>query len=167
MKKQLLTGLSLLILSSAARAQSADRQVLGSSGGSYSGAALAADYTTGEVATQTGSSGSFVLSQGFQQPGSNGTGISDAAPVTVDWKLYPNPAGNSIILELNSSTLASLQFSLSSVTGQLLRQQTEFVSINGGRKQNIDLSGLAAGIYFVNLYSKDGEPLQSIRFQKQ
>jgi len=168
MNSKLLTGLSLfLMLSVSAKAQTADRQVYSSTGGSYSGAALSADYTCGEAATASGSSGSFILSQGFQQPTPNGTGIPDPDPATVNWQLYPNPADQRITLELNSSFPATLRLSLSGVNGQTLQREAELLSLTGSLKKEIDISGLPGGIYFLLLHNSEGRLVQRIKFQKQ
>lgn len=69
--KSLIATSAILLLSSFIfhlSAQSIERSVISSFGFSYSGAALQADCTVGEVVTATGSNGGITITQGFQQP---------------------------------------------------------------------------------------------------
>lgn len=153
-------------LSLGAIAQTAERQVLGSSGGSYSDPTIQADYTIGETITTSGLSGSFVVNQGFEQNPTNTTGIKDKK-VLVNFSLYPNPAQNLVTLTLNTTEALTLNFSLTSLTGQVILSNQESIKVQQNYKREIPLQALASGIYFINLYSEESGLLQSIRFVKQ
>jgi len=164
MKRQLLTG-ALLLLACAARSQTAGRQVLGTTGGSYTGSGFAADYTSGDLVNKTAVTGSFTLTQGFQQPASNPVGIREVRS-NVQFLLYPNPAVNTVILELSSSTAATLSLSVSNISGQRV-YGPEQLSVQNSFKQELTISDWASGIYFVNLSDLHGTLVQSIKFEKQ
>lgn len=165
MKNQILL-LSALCLSAAAIAQSADRQVIGSSGGSYSGASIQADYTVGEAATVSGSSGTFSVSQGFQQNPSNTSSIKENS-VLVDYSLFPNPAKELISLSLNSSKTFDLKVTMTNAVGQSLLVDEQSEKISGTYKRDFPIQTLASGVYFINLFDEQNKLLQSIRFMKQ
>jgi hypothetical protein len=165
MNKKLLTG-ALLMLAFGTKAQTADRQVIGTAGGSFSSGSLAADHTLGETIIETKSTGSFLLTQGFQQPVANTTAIPDADKPGVVYSLYPNPAGDKITLELSSQVPARLLLSVVAVNGQLV-QATEPLQLNGSIKKEYSVAGLTPGTYFLQLANTDGVLLQSIRFVKQ
>lgn len=165
MKNQILL-LSALCLSAGAMAQSADRQVIGSSGGSYSGASIQADYTVGEAATVSGSSGTFSVSQGFQQNPSNTSSIKENS-VLVNYTLFPNPAQDVVSLTLNSSKQFDLKVSMTNTVGQNLLIDEKPEKVSGSFKRDFPIQSLAAGIYFLNLFDEQNNLLQSIRFIKQ
>lgn len=163
MKQQLL--LLSLLLSAGASAQSLERQVIGSAGGSFSGSTFSADYTTGETVTATVSAGSFILSQGFQQPEQPLVSIRESQ-VDVSYRLYPNPASSNITLELNSGAPATLELFITSAAGQTVYRSTEELSVSGSHTQTISLNALASGVYFLNLSDSRGKLVQSIKFEK-
>lgn len=165
MKKRKLLLLALIV-SVGTNAQTADRQVLGSSGGSYSSASLSADYTTGEVVTATGSSGTFTISQGFQQALQIPTGIKEKKAL-VNFSLYPNPAKDQITLTLISNEAFAISISMTNSVGQVVLADQQATKVNQTYKREIPLQALASGVYFVNIYDDKNGLLQSIRFIKQ
>lgn len=165
MKKQTLIML-MLGLSVSSLAQTADRQVIGSSGGAYSGASMQTEYTTGEVVTSSGLAGTFTVNQGFHQNPTNGTGIKEKN-LPVDFSLFPNPAQNQISLSLNAKQAFQLKVSLTNVTGQTLFADEKAVPVTNNYKRDISLVELSAGVYFVNLYDENNGLLKSIKFIKQ
>lgn len=149
-----------------AHAQSLERQVLGASGSSYSGSGIQVDYTVGETATTTGTSGTFTINQGFQQPVANTTGIKESN-VLVNFSLYPNPAQDQVTLSLNAGASFALKISITNVTGQVLLADESSEAVKQSYKRAIPVQAFAAGVYFVNLYDDKNGLLQSIRFVKQ
>lgn len=165
MKKQIILSLAFA-LPLAASAQSADRQVLGSSGGSYSGTTLQADYTAGEVVTISGSSGTFSVHQGFQQNDANTSGIKEQN-ISVNYTLYPNPAQDLITLSLTVQKSIELKISLTNSIGQVISADQKAEKINASYKREISLIALASGVYFINLFDDKNALLHSIKFIKQ
>lgn len=158
--------LILLIWAGAVNAQSADRQVLGSSGGSYSGASIQADYSAGETVTASGTSGSFIVNQGFQQNPANTSAIKEQG-LLVNYVLFPNPAQDVVTLTLATKEGLDLKISLTNATGQNIFTDPKAEKVNSGYKREISLKTLASGIYFLNLFDSNNGLLQSIRFIKQ
>jgi hypothetical protein len=165
MKQKILLILAL-ILSVDVNAQSLERQVLGASGSSYSGASMQVDYTVGEAATITGTAGSFTVSQGFQQNPANTTAIKEQS-VLVNYSLYPNPAQDQVTLSINAAASFALKVSVSNVAGQILLADQQAEEIAQTYKRTIPIQAFATGVYFVNLYDDKNGLLQSIRFVKQ
>ncbi|MCC6186195.1 MAG: T9SS type A sorting domain-containing protein [Chitinophagaceae bacterium] len=158
--------LSLMLYAGATYAQSADRQVLGSSGGSYSGASIQADFTAGETATASGASGSFLVNQGFQQNPANTLAIKEQG-LLVNYALFPNPAQEIVTLGLITKEGLDLKISLTNATGQNIFTDPKAEKISTNYKREISLKALASGIYFLNLFDNNNGLLQSIRFIKQ
>lgn len=149
----------------AVAAQSADRQVLGSGGSSFANTSVQVDYTVGETVIQGGSSGSYTISQGFQQNDMNPTAIREKQ-LRVDFALYPNPAREQITLSLGAVSPFGIRLSLSDIAGAVWFADTQEEKVSGSYKRDISLSGLASGVYFINLYTDD-VLYKSIRFVKQ
>lgn len=165
MKKQIILSLAFA-LPLAVSAQSADRQVIGSSGSSYSGTTLQADYTAGESITISGSSGSFSVHQGFQQNDANTSGIKEQT-VMVNYTLFPNPAQDLVTLSLTVQESIELKVSLTNSIGIVIAADQEAEKINTSYKREISLNALASGVYFVNLFDNKNTLLHSIKFIKQ
>ncbi|MFA6150641.1 MAG: T9SS type A sorting domain-containing protein [Chitinophagaceae bacterium] len=165
MKKQMLVML-ILGFSLSSLAQTADRQVIGSTGGTYAGASMQTEYTTGEVVTSSGLAGTFTLNQGFHQNPTNGTGIQEKN-LTVNFSLFPNPAPNQIALSINTKEAFQLKISLTNVTGQTLFGDEKAAPVTNNYKRDISLVEFSSGVYFVNLYDENNSLLKSIKFIKQ
>ncbi|MGC4059166.1 MAG: T9SS type A sorting domain-containing protein [Chitinophagaceae bacterium] len=165
MKKQLCT-LAALFCSGLSFAQSVDRQVTGSSGGSFTGSSISVDYTVGEAVTNTGIAGTFTLSQGFQQTGDNSSSVREQL-INASYRLFPNPANDRITLSVSADASYSLSISLVNATGQRIFSDEQPQLVQRQYTRSIPLTDLPAGIYFVNIGNAEGRLLQSIRFVKQ
>ena len=79
--------------------------------------------------------------------------------------IYPNPANQFVTLELNGkSALGQLNLSLIDNQGRTILQQ-RFVDETGYMKQNINLDGIAKGVYVMQLQSNSGLLTQKILIQ--
>lgn len=74
-------------------------------------------------------------------------------PALQEVSLFPNPAADHIVLRLQSPTQSPITLYISTLDGRLLRQ-----SEHSGQAIEIrqDLSGLAAGLYFITLRTERG-----------
>jgi hypothetical protein len=83
--------------------------------------------------------------------------------LTADVKVFPNPANSSQLLqvEVTLSERASGVISLMHVNGQLLKQVNAELN-SGTNMMNIDISQLAAGVYYLQL--KAGGTYRTLRF---
>ncbi len=165
MKKALLV-LLLGVASHGLHAQSVSRQVVASAGGATSNSAGSLSSTVGEVVIATATSGSFLLTQGFQQPDANPTGIAGTKQVTVNYNLYPNPAQDVITLSLQSASEISIGCYIYDASGKLLLQQDKAV-VNATRyNQSFNIASFAAGNYFLKVVNISGNEVQTIPFTK-
>lgn len=164
MQKQILLFLTLGLAGSS-QAQSVSRQVIGSSGTSYADPSIQVDYSVGEAVTLSGTSGSFTISQGFQQNEENTSGIK-SQHTDVTFSLYPNPAQNQITLSLNTPSSFGIRLSLTNIAGAVIVSDSQEEHVNHQYQRSLSLEGLASGVYFLNLFA-DNTLCQSIRFVKQ
>ena len=78
--------------------------------------------------------------------------LSDASMIS----LYPNPARDNFTLELNASQAGEISMAIYNINGALIR--TKNVQLTEGNNLiNEDISSLASGIYFVQIYSSSNE----------
>ncbi|MEM1321555.1 MAG: T9SS type A sorting domain-containing protein [Bacteroidota bacterium] len=73
--------------------------------------------------------------------------------------LFPNPAKKMTFIDFNFSESTDLYIQLTSVTGQLIREEAVFAALNG--RINLDLEDIASGVYFVQI--RDAENLLTKR----
>lgn len=165
MKKPMLT-LSLLLSTGLLYAQSIERQVIGSSGGYSSTATASVSSTVGETVIATGTSGSFVITQGFQQPDNTTTGVKKTE-ITVDYKLYPNPAQNSIMLSLKAATNVSLNFYIYDAVGRLVHKLENDAKQTNSYEHSFDIASYSPGNYLLKIRAADGKLAETIPFTKQ
>ncbi len=69
--------------------------------------------------------------------------------------LYPNPANNSINLEFNQAINGNIKIDISDVTGRLISNPA--LSSFAGKALTIDVSNIAAGMYFVKISTQKSE----------
>lgn len=83
------------------RAQSAARELLSATGGSFSGS-FSADWSLGNLTGETGGSGNTLFTQGFQQPiivqSTNSVHTVLNSPI----RLMPNPSGGDALMQWNN-----------------------------------------------------------------
>lgn len=77
--------------------------------------------------------------------------------------IYPNPVKSTIYLKENSqnSTSQISSFSIFNSAGQLIKKE------NASVKDNIDVSGLSKGVYYLQLTDKKSLKPQNIKFIKE
>lgn len=134
-------------------AQSLERYVISSCGGSYfNGSNVVIDYSAGEVAIATLSSGSNILTQGFQQPFSNSVVfIAQHPDDPVQVELYPNPVYDQINIVLSNAAYQNYTIKVYDVVGQLLMEQEISADFDGQFKVSFNFHKLATGNYFIRI----------------
>lgn len=90
--------------------------------------------------------GSLMLRPIFRRTG-KGVGIKEFKPNTVDFKVYPNPADQFIIIELDQNKMIS-QWSIYDQQGRIVSQ---------GNDERVNVGQLTKGIYYMQLIDVDGE----------
>lgn len=89
------------------------------------------------------------------------TGIHDVAQSNL-FKIYPNPAQNTLHVQLDQLTSGSYNIRIASIDGKSLITTTNNFS---GGAMNIDISKLANGIYSLTIQNKDAS--QTLQFVKK
>lgn len=95
---------------------------------------------------------------GYPHLGNYVTGIEDLNSNST-FKLYPNPASDYISIESKDSKLEQLD--IYDITGKLVHQ----INLNTIDQNNIDISELKAGVYFVTVFN--GQANQTIKLIKK
>ena len=159
----------MLICSCQLQAQfRATQPTISSSSHSYSSATIRLDYTIGELAAvSTLVSPDFIFTQGLHQPDKFSVGINDWNKTLYNQFVYPNPFVDQLKLELESGEHMQLQFQIIDETGRLIRQFGKQTVIAGKNQFAFDLGELAAGAYFLRIYSTDGLFWSTIPLVKQ
>jgi hypothetical protein len=149
MKKIILTSVTVLCCM-AAFAQTSAPDVLASGGGFATGAGFTNSFTVGQgTLVETYTTGTFMLTQGFQQPADIGMGL---APVNVTGNsvgTFPNPSNGQFFLEYDLEDNATVTIDAFDILGQRIYSETTSRS-PGKQLHEVNLSGFANGIYFVN-----------------
>lgn len=158
------TGIMLFALAAsvAVSAQSLERQVIGSAGDYATGGNVSLSYTVGETATATLSGGNLILTQGFQQPDDQMTGI-DEPVFNGEITVYPNPTSDIVMINITSDD--DLILELTNVSGQQLMNR-ELVFQSGNYSGQVDLQKYAAGTYLLYLRDSEGRVVTNYKVQK-
>lgn len=183
-KKVLLTISSWAVLALVAHGQSVDRHVTVPAGDYYQSSKHSLSVTIGEPVTGTLSSGSHILTQGFQQ-GTWAVELVDSCEnppcdsilppcenppcdtLSVKGnellvKMWPNPATNHVNISLDHTAKGNYTFVLLDVQGKAI--QTGRLE---GNNATIDLQGLPGNIYLVRVGDKQSGEFLTFRLIKQ
>jgi hypothetical protein len=170
-KTWLLTAVVLVFGFTNMQAQSLSPQVIASTGGYSSNANGSLSYTVGEMTmVQTFSANGNILTQGFQQPNDNVTGLID---LTQDefgsLVVYPNPAVDNMWFGFQLPEEGKVQIALYDVLGQKVSDLYNANYDNGKIVEQVNVSTYAAGVYMLTMNfvsAKDGKThISSKKFQ--
>lgn len=134
-------------------AQSLAPEVIASGGASFSSASAKIEFTIGEVATSTLTSGSNILTQGFHQPKIQFSSIQNYNDDYV-FTIYPNPTEQFVTVE--STKADDMRLHVYDANGKAI-----YVSSIFQQKITVDLEFLAAGSYVLRITTKAGVSLHS------
>jgi hypothetical protein len=119
--------------------------------------------TIGEAAVEIVSSTDYVLTQGFQQPPvkfidiqHNGNGVN----------VYPNPAVDYVKVELFGDIAREYRISIINITGTIVHSDDLIFGEKFWHVQEIPVSDLVRGFYFVRVLSKDGVISRTFKIEK-
>lgn len=79
------------------------------------------------------------------------TGITQKNKVNFDMQVFPNPASNSSILQLNLEKKSSVLVQIYDYTGKLMNVVANDSFSSGNHQLNLNIEQLAKGIYFVSV----------------
>ena len=147
-------------------AQSFTPRVIASGGGFVADSSFCMSYTIGEAVTATffNTPADLILTQGFQQPEQivKSSGTSAASPEHWEVKIFPNPAGDILHLQIASTRARSLAVSIWNIPGQLVSPLYE---LSFGGTTSIDISTLPAGTYILQIKDENAQQ-HAIKFIK-
>ncbi len=156
----------LLILTVAAvpfvmKAQMLTPTVIASTGGFSSNANGSLSYTVGEMTmVQTFSANGNILTQGFQQPNDNVTGLIDLTQDAFgSFVVYPNPAIDDMWFGFQLPEAGKVQITLYDAIGQKISDVYHTSYDNGKIVEQLNVSLYAVGIYILTMdfvSDKDG-----------
>ncbi len=78
------------------------------------------------------------------------TGIEKQESFVTDMVVYPNPSSEIVNFKFNIKTAQQINIEISDINGKLIRSES-FGKIQGETKQNMNISGIAKGTYFVKI----------------
>ncbi|WP_170110453.1 T9SS type A sorting domain-containing protein [Flavilitoribacter nigricans] len=144
-------------------AQSIERSVIAVLGASAEAGDLQLEYTAGEAVISTLSDGDLTITQGFHQGTLQTTGLR-GLPLSVSYKIYPNPVTTELWLNLEGSDL-DLQVAIYNAAGQPVGTFRK-IKAAGHWKESFDLSRQTPGAYLVVIMDERGTWLQSHKVLK-
>ena len=144
----ILSGFLLVV--NQAVAQQSTPYVIAAGGDYFTAGTFTNSFTVGEEAlVQTFTGSTFVLTQGFQQPNDGPNAILDPQVIT-KVTAYPNPTSGMLSLNYNLLTANRVTVEVYDLAGKLLL--TTYKEQQAGlQREQLDLSALSDGAYFVNL----------------
>lgn len=139
-----------LIFAQHVTAQQSVPFVIASGGDYFTATSFTNSFTVGEEsAVTTSSNGTFILTQGFQQPQEGPNAVLDPQAVT-GFNAYPNPTAGMLTLNYVLAAAGQVQLEVYDLSGKLLQAETQ--QQQAGRQHEVlDLSGLSNGAYFINI----------------
>jgi hypothetical protein len=151
--KKILPFILIMSLTFGLRAQSIERYVIGSAGGTYfNGIDFEMDYTVGEIAITTISNTSNTLTQGFQQPyGLTWVAVQEYSDNPSDIILYPNPIVDQLNISIQNAQTGVYRVMIFDVLGQLLVDDKTSAGFDGTAQLNVNFDRYATGNYFVRI----------------
>jgi len=138
--------------------------VIASAGGYSEAGNIHLSWTLGELAVTTLNGGNLILTQGFQQPYTLGTGRS---PVETDWSItaYPNPVETNLRLKFDISESSDFLIEIQDVAGRLLSLE-QYKKVYPGEVISIPMDRYFQGIYFFKVYTPDRRQVKVFSIRK-
>lgn len=137
------------------------QQVVASSGNSGSTAGYTVDWTLGEPVIETISSPGNILTQGLHQTKLLVTAISEMEFPGLEVKVYPNPTGRFLTIEVIQTGDELIFYEISDITGRktVLKQLYS-------NTEEIDMGSYVSGIYFLNVLTRNREYVKVFKIIK-
>jgi hypothetical protein len=146
--KKIISLFTILICAFSLNAQTSSPEVLSSGGGFATGSGFSNSFTIGQGSLpETFTTGTFILTQGFQQPADLGLGLAPVNEVN-NLETFPNPTNGEFFLEYSLTENAEILIETFDVLGQNVSAENLFQSA-GKQISAVNLSTQSNGIYFV------------------
>jgi len=147
-------------------AQSLERQVIGSTGGTSITSSLIVTSTVGEVAIATLASSSTILTQGYQQAViGNSISVNEIENIT-KMTLFPNPTTNNSKLEITAGQSSQVTVAIYSAQGKLIENNTLALEAGVQSSVQLNVANQASGVYFVRI-TDENLTMKTLRLIKQ
>lgn len=155
--KPILVLLALLFTATASYAQ----QVVASSGNTGSAAGYKVDWTLGEPVIETISGSNHILTQGMHQSKLLVTAIGEMEFPGLEVKVYPNPTGRFLNIEIIQNGNEQFLYEVTDITGRksALKQMH-------AKTEGIDMVSYVSGIYFLNVTTRNREYIKTFKIIK-
>lgn len=163
MKKLVLLFVLAIVSVSFCEAQSLSPTVIASGGDFYSNSTGSLSWTLGESAVDFLSTSSNSLSQGFQQSNTVITLVQNQIQDNFAGYVFPNPVKDLLNVRLESPSKNTYKLYLMDMLGRVQNEST--VSGSGNLSTEIDMQKLAAGMYFLHIYSSDKQ-IKTFKIEK-
>jgi hypothetical protein len=159
MKKALLTFFIIAIVKFCF-AQTISPEVIASDGEHFVGTNAQLSWTIGEVMTETYSSGSNQLTQGFHQTNLTSTLIKNIDQ-GFELSVFPNPVSEQLIIKSGETSKAYF-FNIFDNKGKLILTKPS----QSNNSQIIDVSHFSTGIYFLNVIDSESKTIKCFKINK-
>jgi Secretion system C-terminal sorting domain len=144
--------------------QQLSHQVLVPAAGLATAGVLNYSQTVGETAVELVYTADFILTQGFQQPGIKYT--DEIPPAGDGVNVYPNPATDFINIKLYGEVARNFKIEIINLTGVIVNSMTIDFTDKYYFIQQIEVSDLKFGFYFVRVMSDDGTINRIFKIEK-
>jgi hypothetical protein len=156
--------LLLLFSTTTGFSQQLSHQVLVPAAGLATSGVINYSQTIGETAVELTNGSGFILSQGFQQPGMKN--ITDPVPAGTGVDVYPNPATDFINVKLFGGEARKFRIEIINLAGTIVSSATMNFITNYNIVQQIDITNLTFGFYFVRVASDDAKINRVFKIEK-
>ena len=123
--------------------QNIDRDVVSSAGDNYETSTASLSWTLGEVASESYTSNTARLNQGFHQGNLFISSIDEELNLDFIIKAYPNPVLDILIVETQDQ---DNKYQIIDLHGEVIKN-----GIITSEKEEIDFTGLPSGVYFLSI----------------
>jgi hypothetical protein len=147
-------------------------EVIASQGGVSKSENISLEWTLGEFAVESVLSGSRLFTQGFHQPllitkefysAPDFKSAENKTDKTYTVKVFPNPATSLIQVNLEFQTEERIVLSMVDFRGaKVFSRHIHAASYSG----NINVSGLAQGVYLLEIKKQDGQTVKTFKIIK-
>jgi hypothetical protein len=165
--KKVILSLLLFLSIYTTKAQSLSPSVIASSGNFQTSGNYSLSYTIGEPVVATGVGGSSILTQGFQQPDEKEVNVQSINFDNLEIKIYPNPAFEQVNVQVSlkdNNTPVRLKFS--DLLGRDISVPTAIYSDGNRKLYSMNLSNLAAAVYFITVYDEKNNSAHTFKINK-
>lgn len=144
--------------------QSISSYVIASAGESAEADGISISWTLGELAIETFETSDIILTQGFQQGYFEVTSIGEPLSNNFALKVFPNPATEYVMVELQSDEIKDGIIQMYDMNGRLVYNEKFNVTQGPNR---IELSDLNSSQYILKVSNSSGEVLQTFKLIKR